>query len=98
MTHIKPHPLKTIMSRASILVKNQRDQQTLLFDIMNSGVNQPALADLPDADFLHDVNGIMQHMNRKTETLDACFIPRAGILETAYKDFIPHKKITTHTS
>jgi len=90
MTHIEPHPLKTIMDRASKLVKNQRDQQTLLFDIMNSKVNLAALADLPDADFLHDVNGIMQHMDRQTETLDDCFIPRAGISEHG-------AKIITHT-
>jgi len=81
MTHTKPHPLKTIMDRASRLVRNKRDQQTLLFDVMNSKVNLAALADLPDADFLHDINGIIQHIDRKTETLDDCFIPRAGILD-----------------
>ena len=90
MKPIEPHPLKTIMDRASKLVKNQRDQQTLLFDIMNSKVNLAALADLPDADFMHDINGIMQHMNRETEALDECFIPRAGILDHG-------AKIITHT-
>lgn len=79
MSYIEPPALKTIMDRASKLVKNQRDQQTLLFDIMNSNVNLASLARLPDADFLHDINGIMQHMNRQTETLDDYFIPRAGM-------------------
>lgn len=30
----------------------------------------------PDFDFIHDVMGIRQHINRKTGQLENCFVPR----------------------
>ncbi|WP_291810315.1 hypothetical protein [Limnobacter sp.] len=79
MENINKDALKTVMDRAAQIVRNDRDQHTLLFDIINSKVNLAVLADLPDADFYHDIIGIMQHMNRETETLEGGFIPRAGV-------------------
>lgn len=56
------------------------DRMTAFMDISTCHETTPLrLQDLLDANefnFIHDILGIRQHMNRKTGQLDNCFIPR----------------------
>jgi hypothetical protein len=38
----------------------------------------PALLSAPDLDFLHDICGIREHIDRETGRLTDCFIPRSA--------------------
>jgi len=76
--------MQNVINRAMSLVGRhgvQMNQQTLAMDLFNSGVNFDALEKMSDADFAHDVFGIISNMNRQTCTLENCFIPRAGLSE-----------------
>ena len=42
-------------------------------------LNLDALATARDGDFVHDVAGIMRHINRETGELGECFVPRHAL-------------------
>lgn len=68
--------LNTILDRAAHLKLS--DRLSLLLDISYSKVNIEALAEADDTTFAHDVSGIYANLNRKTKTLENCFVPRVG--------------------
>lgn len=68
--------LNTILDRAARLKLS--DRLSLLLDISYSKVNIEALAKADDTTFAHDVCGIYANLNRKTKTLENCFVPRVG--------------------
>jgi hypothetical protein len=39
-------------------------------------LNLTALLNADDANFAHDIGGIVQHINRQTGELENCFVPR----------------------
>ena len=74
--------MQNVINRAISLVGRhgvQINQQTLAMDLFNSGVNFDALEKMSDADFAHDIFGIISNMNRQTRTLENCFVPRSGL-------------------
>lgn len=52
-----------------------------LMDIDFSRVNVWKLIQFDNANFLHDMNGIFRHIDRKNECLKDCFVPRAGFMK-----------------
>jgi len=59
------------------------DTKTLDMDIIACHLNgcRLELASLlaaPDFEFVHDVWGIMRHINRKSGQLESCFLPRCA--------------------
>ena len=72
--------MQNTIDRAMSLVSRhniQIDQRTLVMDLWHAGVDIEAMADMPAADFNHDVLGIIANMNRQTCQLENCFSPRA---------------------
>lgn len=72
-----------IVNRASSL-QNGIDMMTLDMDITACHLNDVKLRlkDLLDADdfnFMHDVAGISNHINRETGKLENCFVPRYAV-------------------
>lgn len=54
--------------------------QTVFFDILNAKVDLAGLAAAADETFLHDVYGIVRHIDRSVipAVLDEHFVPRVG--------------------
>lgn len=71
--------INEIVKRAKALGV-QRDTLSLDMDICAAHENSPLrLEDLLKADnsnFLHDIIGIVNHLNRETGELEDCFLPR----------------------
>ena len=58
------------------------DLMTLNMDVSAAHINEPLnlerLKGFDDFNLLHDVYGIMQHVDRNTGELQNCFVPRCG--------------------
>jgi len=53
---------------------------TLMMDLsyVNDQIDLEKLEKFPNGDFLHDVSGILTHMDRQTGQLVDCFLPRCA--------------------
>lgn len=87
--HLNPHDLvnvEKIVDRAGDLGIQQNfyiDKMKLRMDLTachNHGcpMDFPKLLAAPDFDFMHDVIGIGNHINRDTGQLMRCFLPRCA--------------------
>lgn len=77
--------VRKIVSRANRMLKtrgHKLDGLSLYMDIAATCAHTPLdlrqLAEFPDFDFVHDVFGIMRHINRRTGELENCFVPRSA--------------------
>jgi hypothetical protein len=70
-----------IVERTIKLHANQSDQVTLFIDLMKCHdevtLDLEKLLNFPVGDFLHDIYGIQQYMDRRTGILKDCFLPRS---------------------
>ena len=81
---IKKEDLQTmsrIANRAIKLGINLHvDKLSLVMDIESADDISPLRLDellhANDGDFIHDIGGIQQNLNRKTKEMDNCFVPR----------------------
>lgn len=69
---------KIIKRYESLKYCDVTDRLSLIMDLEYSGVNLQKLFESDDKTLLHDVAGIMVHMNRKDKKLDG-FVPRVGL-------------------
>lgn len=78
--------MQKILRRAEQLgVKNNKarfDAMSLEMDLLAVHARTPlrlaALANSGSFNFLHDVLGIVRHLNRRTGLLENCFVPRSA--------------------
>ena len=72
--------IRAISARGSRLL--QRSAAFLALDLVTCHLETPLnlakLHGFPDSDFVHDVAGINQHLDRETGELTNCFWPRCG--------------------
>ena len=65
---------------STLLPEEGFDRLSLSMDLAachnSSPLDLPALLAASDGNFIHDVFGIMRHLDRKTGTLQDCFLPR----------------------
>lgn len=75
-----------------------KDRLQDLMDIDFSRVNVWKLIQLDNANFLHDMNGIFCHIDRKNKCLKDCFVPRAGFIEENSFDENMNRKQASESS
>ena len=56
-----------------------QSRMNMHLDLHYSRVNTERLLQFPDSDFMHDMNGIIDNMDRQNCRLANCFFPRAGL-------------------
>ena len=69
------------LERYYILLAPSKNKLQDMMDIDFSRVNVWKLIQFDNANFLHDMNGIFRHIDRKNECLKDCFVPRAGLMQ-----------------
>ena len=66
-------------------INNDINFTTLMMDLSATHKSCPLdlqkLLDASTHDFVHDVGGIMRHINRRTGHLENCFLPRFAIIK-----------------
>ena len=72
--------ISKIANRA-VTINPAYDKSTVMMDLLvlyETGVEMrwEELLNAPVLDFMHDINGINQHLNRDTYKLEDCFWPR----------------------
>lgn len=78
-TRNKIELISKVMERIdSNKIKLPFDRFSAIMDLDCSNVNLEELVKCDNYTFIHDVCGIFANMNRKTKTLDNCFVPRVG--------------------
>ena len=65
----------------AVAINPNYDKTTVVMDLLalyENGVEMrwEEFLNAPVFDFMHDINGINQHLNRKTHKLEDCFWPR----------------------
>ena len=81
MTRERAILISKCLDRLEKLVDGQMIRLQMFMDLEYSRVDPEALLSARDADFLHDMFGIAQHMDRENKRLAYGFVPRAGLVE-----------------
>lgn len=69
------------IANRAVTINPAYDKSTVMMDLLvlyETGVEMrwEELLNAPVLDFMHDINGINQHLNRDTYKLENCFWPR----------------------
>lgn len=69
------------IAKRTVTINPSYDKTTVMMDLLviyETGVEMrwKELLNAPVFDFMHDINGINQHLNRNTYKLEDCFWPR----------------------
>ena len=72
-----------IVDRVELLHPLGDNRMKLYMDLTACHLNGTPLKlaemiDMADADFIHDINGIVKHIDRTTGKLGDCFVPRCA--------------------